>query len=83
VKSFYIHLKGLWDFDYQIEANSKEEAISKAMQEMDRDAGSIYLEHIDQYVEEDTGSAVSGPGIGDMKISEEFFPKIMVAKYEE
>ena len=83
MKDFYVHLKGLWDFDYQIEANSKEEAISKAMQEMDREAGSIYLEHIDQYGEKEKGSEYLGPDAEDMKIPNGFFPKIMAAKYEE
>ncbi|MBT3511055.1 MAG: hypothetical protein HN472_16115 [Nitrospina sp.] len=83
MKEFYIFVNGTWSFDYQIEANTKEEAICQAMKDMDQEARCIELYHVDQYVEEDTGSGVSGPGIGDMKISDEFFPKIWDAKLEE
>ena len=39
---------------------------------------------LDQHAEEDNGQKIlDGPGPGDMKISDEFFPKIIAAKYED
>ena len=51
MEKFYIHLIGTWGFDYEIEANSKEEAIEKATKDMDQESGSIYLEHTKQWFE--------------------------------
>jgi hypothetical protein len=84
MKKFYVFLNGLWNFDYEIEANTKEEAINQAIYDMDRESGSIDIDHIDQYVvEEKESECISSPDAEDMKISSEFFPKIMDAKYEE
>jgi hypothetical protein len=84
MKTFNVCLNGLWSFDYLIEANTKEEAISQAIKEMDLESGSIDLEHVDQYAEEEKDSRVPcGPGPSDMKISSKFFYKIMTAVYEK
>jgi hypothetical protein len=56
MKEFYVYLNGTWSFDYLIEANTKEEAISQAIRDMDGESGSIDLEHIDQSAEEEAGS---------------------------
>ncbi len=52
MKEFNICLEGTWNFDYIIEANSKEEAIEKAIQEMDQESGSIDLAHTKQWIED-------------------------------
>lgn len=80
MKEYNVYLNGLWFFDYIIEANTKEEAIKKAMNEMELESGSIDLTHIDQYVEEYDGVGV-GPGINDMNISSEYFPEILKKVY--
>lgn len=51
MKEFNICLEGTWNFDYVINANSKEEAINKAIQEMDAESGSIALIHTNQWFE--------------------------------
>jgi hypothetical protein len=43
--------EGTWFFNYAIEANSEEEAIEKAKQEMYMEAGSIDLNHTRQWCE--------------------------------
>lgn len=52
MKEFNICLEGTWNFDYIIEANSKEEAIEKAIQEMDQESRSIDLAHTKQWIED-------------------------------
>ena len=49
MKEFDICMEGNWFFDYTIKANSKEEAIEKAIEEMDQESGSIDLEHTKQW----------------------------------
>ena len=51
MKEFDICLEGTWFFNYLIEANSKEEAIEKAIQEMDQESGSIDLDHTKRWFE--------------------------------
>ena len=53
MKEFNICLEGTWNFDYVINANSKEEAINKAIQEMDAESGSISLYHTHQWFEDE------------------------------
>jgi len=36
MKDFHIFLEGTWNFNYLIEANSKEEAINQAIQDVDK-----------------------------------------------
>jgi hypothetical protein len=51
---------------------------------MDQESGSIDLEHVDQYCEEERElEGFSGPDEEGMKISSEFFQKIMDVKYKE
>jgi hypothetical protein len=84
MKTFNVHLTGLWNFDFLVDAKSKEEAIGEAIEVMELEAAPIDLCHVDQYAEEDNGQKIlDGPGPGDMKISDEFFPKIIAAKYED
>ena len=52
MKEFYVVLNGLWSFDFVIDANSKEEAKTLAMELMDKDHGPIDIEHVDQHAEE-------------------------------
>ena len=52
MKEFYVVLNGLWSFDFVIDANSKEEAKTLAMELMDEDHGPIEIEHVDQHAEE-------------------------------
>ena len=56
MKEFYVFVNGTWSFDYQIEANTKEEAINQAIRDMDGESGSIDLIHVDQSAEEEAGS---------------------------
>jgi len=49
MKEFDIFLEGTWHFGYVIQANSKEEAIEKAIQDMDGESGSIDLHHTNQW----------------------------------
>jgi hypothetical protein len=49
MKEFNICLEGTWYFDYLIKANSKEEAIEKAIEQMDQESGAIDLEHTKQW----------------------------------
>ena len=51
MKDFHIFLEGTWGFDYGVEANSKEEAIDKAIQDMDGESGAITLIHTNQWFE--------------------------------
>ena len=51
MKEFNICLEGTWYFDYLIKANSKEEAIEKAIEQMDQESGAIDLEHTKQWFE--------------------------------
>jgi D-alanine-D-alanine ligase-like ATP-grasp enzyme len=53
MKEFNLILEGTWSFHYSIEANSKEEAIEKATQEMNAESGSIDLYHTNQWFEDD------------------------------
>jgi len=78
MKEFYVHLNGLWCFDFGgIKANSKEAAIEEAIKTMNMESGSIELEHIEQFAEEEDGC---GPGLEDMPILNKFYLKIMDAK---
>jgi hypothetical protein len=80
MNSYYVTLNGLWSFDFSIEATSKEEAIQEAMELMEKESGSIDLEHVDQHVEEESDSGMAhGPGPSDMKISGDFFNDIRIA----
>jgi|TARA_Y100000294_G_scaffold140947_1_gene134825 hypothetical protein len=49
MKKFDICLEGTWFFNYSIEANSKEEAIEKAIKDMDEESRSIDLYHTNQW----------------------------------
>ena len=51
MKEFVIFLEGTWHFHYSIDANSKEEAIDKAIQDMNAESGSIDLHHTNQWFE--------------------------------
>jgi len=78
MKEFYVHLNGLWSFDFGgIKANSKEEARMQAIELMDRESGSIELEHIEQFVEEEGGS---GPRFEDMMILGKYCSEILEAR---
>lgn len=77
MKEYYVHLNGLWSFDFgDIKANSKEEARMKAIKIMDGESGSIELDHIEQFVEEEGGS---GPGFEDMMIIGKYYFEILEA----
>lgn len=49
MKEFDIFLDGTWYFSYSINANTKEEAIKKAKQQMDMEACPIDIQHINQW----------------------------------
>jgi len=53
MEKFDIFLDGTWSFSYSIKANSKEEAIEKAIKEMDMEACPIDLQHNNQWFEDD------------------------------
>jgi hypothetical protein len=53
MKEYWINLEGIWSYTNCIKANSKEEAIKLAMQDMDRESGCIYLGHINQWFEDE------------------------------
>lgn len=80
MKEFYVQLNGLWCFDFRgIKANSEEAAIEEAIKTMNMEFGSIELDHIEQFVEEEGGC---GPGweLGDMPILNNLDLKYAVAK---
>jgi hypothetical protein len=81
MKEFYVELHGLWSFSFNIDANSKEAAIAEAIKMMDMESGSIQLEHIDQFAEEEIDGCIpNGPELGDMPVVDEFFSKILTAQ---
>ncbi len=51
MKDFDICLEGTWFFNYSLKANSKEEAIEKAIKDMNRESRSIDLYHTNQWFE--------------------------------
>jgi len=50
MKDFHIFLEGTWSFNYGIEANSKEEAIDQAIQDVDNWARSLDIYHTNQWL---------------------------------
>jgi len=75
MKEFYVELYGFWGDSFNIEANSKEEAIEEAMDKIDQGSPSVYLDHIEQYAEELKGGYICWPRPEDMPISEEIYQK--------
>jgi len=53
MKTFQVELWGSWHFDYEVEAESKQEAAQRAKQDMKAESGSIDLEFDRIEVEED------------------------------
>lgn len=50
MKEFNIFLEGTWSFNNVIEANSKEEAINEAIQDVDYWARSLDISHTNQWL---------------------------------
>lgn len=53
MKDFNVFLEGAWGFSCVIEANSKEEAIRKAIQDIDNQVEPIDLIHTKQWLEDE------------------------------
>ena len=53
MKEYWIDMEGIWSYQNCIKANSKEEAIELAKEDMDRESGCIYLGHINQWLEDE------------------------------
>jgi len=53
MKDFDIHIEGKWTFSYCYQGNSKEEALEKALQDVNRKAFPFDLVILGQYVNEE------------------------------
>ena len=80
MKEFNVTLNGLWSFGFCIKANSKQDAIEKAIKAMDMESGPIDFKLIEQFAEEE-GELLNDFGPEDAAIIEKFYKVILKAKH--